>query len=116
MEDWKVGDRVKVLSRSYLHGISTIIEITKAGNIRINGGNRLYNKDGFLRGGSIWGIERIVKITEEEYTKLSKLKGLNKTVEKIVQRLQGIIRERKDEDLLKYGEVIETFYKQIIED
>ena len=116
MNEWKVGDRVKVLSRSYLYGISTITEITRAGNIRINYDKRLYNKDGSLRGGNIWGCERIVKITEEEFNQLSQLKDLNKKVDKIVNRLQGIIRERKDEELLKYGEVIKHFYEQIIED
>ncbi len=115
-KDWKVGDRVKVLSRSYLNGVSTITEITRAGNIRIDGENRLYNKDGFLRGGNVWGNERIVPITEEEFYQLSQLKGLNKKVDKIVQRLQGIIHEHRDEDLLKYGKVIEEFYNQLFED
>lgn len=115
-QDWKIGSRVKVLSGSYLDGVATITEITKAGNIRLDATTSLFNKDGFMRGGNLWGNSRIVVISEEEFIKYSQLKGLNKKADKIVNRLQGIIRERRDNDLLKYGEVIESFYKQICED
>lgn len=113
MEDWKVGDRVKVVSRSYWYGVATITEITKAGNIRIDNDRRLYDKQGFLRGGNVWSCESIIKISEEEFEQLSQLKGLNKKVDKIIQRLQGIIRMRSDDELLKYGGAINEFYSTI---
>lgn len=66
MERFKVGDKVMVEARSSARP-SKVIEITKAGNIRVEGERGLFNSNGFLRGASEWSVTYLRPISEEQY-------------------------------------------------
>lgn len=93
--EYKVGDAVIITQRGHINRkrIGKIQEITKAGNIRVDG--ILYNKHGEERGGDIWWGSWISPATVEEVEKIRR--------EEVVQRCRNKMNDlTKKEGALTY--------------
>lgn len=89
MERFKVGD--KVLIEGHISSRpSKVIEITKAGNIRVEGEKGLFNPNGFLRGGGTWSLTSLRPISEEQYVAQLQKYELKKECEGIVKYLSQL--------------------------
>lgn len=89
MERYKVGDRVLVEGRGVARP-RTIIEITKAGNIRVEGEKGLFNPSGHLRGASEWSVTYLRPISEEQYVALLQKYELKKECAGIVKYINEL--------------------------
>ncbi len=104
MERFKVGDKVMVEARSSSRP-SKVIEITKAGNIRVEGERGLFNPNGFLRGGSEWSLTSIRVISEEQYMAQLQKHELKRACSRIVKYLNQL-NEMPSENILKAIEAL----------
>jgi len=89
MERYKVGDKVLVEGRGTARP-RTVIEITKAGNIRVEGEKGLFNPNGFLRGASEWSVTYLRLISDEQYVAQLQKYELKKECEGIVKYLSQL--------------------------
>lgn len=89
MGRFKVGDKVLVEGRGSPRA-SKVIEVTKAGNIRVEGERGLFNPSGFLRGGSTWSLTLLRPISEEQYAAHLHKCELKKECARIVKYLSEL--------------------------
>ena len=87
--EFKVGDKV-VVKTLWAERASVITEITKAGNVRVEGEKGLFNPNGFLRGASEWSVTYLRLISDEQYAAQLQKYELKKECEGIVKYLSQL--------------------------